>query len=684
MNLRAGQKREHYAEPGACGQTSRAFLAPISGSREGGCRPGSDVGALGTTSGVYFLVLALFCARAPSATVLAQAPCHPSSMPTRHSEKILLRPGSLLAGRYRIDRVLGRGGFAQVFLGRHAEIDSLQVAVKVLHAAHQDREVIVSRFRREARLLALLRNRHTVRLVDFGFTDEGVGYLVMEYVRGAALDRWLKDNGPMRPTDVARLAVGTLKALDEAHSIGVIHRDLKPANILLVNEPGEHHALARVLDFGIAKVMGVADAAGEAVGESDAIASRGDMVFCTPLYAAPELLRGKPDFRTDIYALGLIMAELLDGHPPYSPDACALANSPHLERTPVPLGAATLESGLADVIRRACAKRLSERYASAVEMLAELEIAYERLKLPDYQEAPLRIVPSAPVTTERPLPCGAARSSQFIEVSALQGEPFESIRSFRLSEVAEPDDEPFAEVVRPLQDVLGEVAVIGVRAKPAAAAASEPVQAQPTSEPSWRWGRWVVALLLILGLVLVLFWRPRPTEPPPVDVASSEVETEPIGRSASEVSAAFARASAEFSGAVGAALSSCLVVNSDHPAQVRIDGLPVGEVTPSAPYVGRAPMRRPFTVELVAPGIVYSQPVVSDGLTSLDVAIAASAIAAEDAGTTLPTEQAVEAERTPRRRSSSARRNRNVPSPADEGAGDTGSLLGPPIRPRTQ
>ena len=111
-------------------------------------------------------------------------------MPTRRSEQLLLQPGSILAGRYRFDRVLGRGGFAQVYLGRHVEVDSLQVAIKVLHATHQDRDQIVNRFRREARLLALLRNRHTVRLIDFGFSDEGTGYLVMEYVRGASLDRF--------------------------------------------------------------------------------------------------------------------------------------------------------------------------------------------------------------------------------------------------------------------------------------------------------------------------------------------------------------------------------------------------------------------------------------------------------------------------------------------------------------
>ncbi|MCA9764712.1 MAG: serine/threonine protein kinase, partial [Gemmatimonadetes bacterium] len=192
------------------------------------------------------------------------------------------------AGRYRVERLLGRGGFAEVYLARHVEISSLKVAIKVLHPVHRERAVILRRFRREAGVLGLLRNRHTVRLIDFGSTEDETPYLVMEYVEGAPLDRVIRQQGPMRDSDVARVAIGTLKALAEAHDLGVVHRDLKPGNIFLVNEPGETHPVARVLDFGIAKVMGDPDTDVRSAAGSVLVAkTRTDAVFCTPMYAAP-------------------------------------------------------------------------------------------------------------------------------------------------------------------------------------------------------------------------------------------------------------------------------------------------------------------------------------------------------------------------------------------------------------
>lgn len=589
-------------------------------------------------------------------------------MPTRRSEKYLIQPGSTLAGRYRIDRMLGRGGFAEVYLGRHVEVDSLQVAIKVLHASHRDRDVILGRFRREARLLALLRNRHTVRLIDFGFTDDGMGYLVMEYVRGASLERLIKESAPMRATDVARVGIGVLKALDEAHSIGVIHRDLKPANVLLVNEPGERHAVPRVLDFGIAKVLGVADALVAPDGGESVEGTRADMVFCTPLYAAPELLRGKPDFRTDLYALGLVLAEMLDGATPYSPEDCAKMDSPHLSRTPVPLGPRTLSSGLGEVIRRACAKRLSERYASAVEMLADLEIAYDEIREPDYRESPLLIIPTPPQPVERD--ASAASSSHFVPASAAGADDeFDSIVHF-LSEATRL-------VPKERLEALGAGAVV---VDPIVDVPDAPGGVTHVTQPATRRRAVAAAALLfalLLGGAFALWWAgPPASSEPSRPVPTAAAPPAPVERPPTPVARAIDRASASLALARADAMDSQLVVRSDIEATVRLDGIPVGETGPDRALVLRGPTRRPFALELVAPGVVFTRMITEGGAVQIDARLAA--LRAE-------TPEATPASPPPRTNRPRPARGTGAPAPPSPSTtADARPSLGDPIEPRTR
>lgn len=302
-----------------------------------------------------------------------------------HQEPEILEPlpedflstGDAIAGRYKIEYPLGSGGFAQVYLATHLEVDSLRVAIKVLHPTHVTDETL-RRFRNEAKLLARLRNRHTVRLTDFGVTRDNMAFLVMEYVEGTPLDRIIYAKGALGQADTARVGIGVLKSLVEAHSVGIIHRDLKPANIMLVSEMGEKHPVPRVLDFGIAKVLGGGSPVDDHIVHADG--SFEPVVYCTPAYAAPELLRGRPEFPTDLYALGLVMVEMLDGTAPYEyPDEDPAA-SPHLWEAPVPLGKRAARSRLAPILRRALGKELDERYASAAEMLDDLEQAYDDIR----------------------------------------------------------------------------------------------------------------------------------------------------------------------------------------------------------------------------------------------------------------------------------------------------------------
>jgi hypothetical protein len=202
----------------------------------------------------------------------------------------------------------------------------------------------------------------------------------MPYLSGMTVDQILARDQRLRPPDVARLSLDVLKALDEAHSRGMVHRDLKPANIFVTATPGFVHPIARVLDFGIVKLME----------DPQSIHDTADhLVLCTPAYAAPELLRGEPDPRSDLYALGHVMAAMLDGEPPYGNEAThALAINRHLSPDPVELGPNTAESELAEIITRAVRKPPEERFQSAAQMAEFIvgtglaEIAVRPLDIP--------------------------------------------------------------------------------------------------------------------------------------------------------------------------------------------------------------------------------------------------------------------------------------------------------------
>ncbi len=521
----------------------------------------------------------------------------------------------------------------------------------------------------------------------------------------------MRSEGPLRESDVARVAIAVLKALQEAHGVGIIHRDLKPGNIILVNEPGEHHAVTRVLDFGIAKVMGEPAPAWVPAEPTDDDETGSHLVFCTPLYAAPELLRGKPDFATDLYGLGLVMAELLDGYPPYSGCDMSIQESPHLLDTPVPLGRRTGASALYPVIQRACAKRLDDRYASAVEMLAELEIAYHGLRRPEYQEQPLTVVPSPPVTNAPPAEDRAR--SQFIDVSRYVGTSVEDLPTeFYLPKTpgasASSGVPPLAYDADPVSCVVSD--------DPEAIA---PIRRSP--DRSTR--PWLAAAALFVGIATVgLLWgatwdRGRLPSTGP-DASAGQPPAAATTGLASEASAARAEAAAsglpaetesmgpaalaealaepiEFSeksvgpGPAGVAThearmhidralviapSALFSVRTNADAQVRIDGRDVGrleQVGESATYALAAPLaaplERPFTVELVGDRFVSSHVVSDAGPIYLDVDLAAlrEAASARDSSRS--------------RRSSRRHRSRD-----DDRTSSPTTLLGPPIEPRTR
>jgi serine/threonine-protein kinase len=293
--------------------------------------------------------------------------------------------------RYRIESFLGSGSYAWVFLARHSTLENKQFAVKVLRPEHVEDRSKLSRFIREAELASALESPHSVDVIDYGETEEGAPYIVMEYVKGPDLGAVLDHFGVLDERIVARLVLDILSALDEAHGRGIVHRDLKPENVFIVEVHGAVHPIAKVGDFGIAK----------SISQNSPLSSRATQtaigtVLCTPAYASPELLKGEVTVQADIYALGHMMAEMLDGEPPYRDHHPVQVGARQLEAAEVPLGSRSSRSKLRPVIELALAKDPRKRFSTAAEMRAALEEVAEAHGLLDVDTKPLDIASVRP------------------------------------------------------------------------------------------------------------------------------------------------------------------------------------------------------------------------------------------------------------------------------------------------
>jgi len=267
-------------------------------------------------------------------------------------------------GRYRLKRRIASGGMGDVWVAHHPGLKR-DVAVKILRPEEQTRSASAqARFEREVHATAELAHPNTVRVFDYGVTEDGLWYYVMELLEGETLTAHVERFGPLPPARAVHIVGQAARAIAEAHERGIVHRDIKPDNLFLTSLGGEHD-FVKVIDFGIAKVSHV-----------DITMTGSGLVMGTPEYMSPEVAKGEPaDVRSDVYALGEVLYFLLCGRPPFqgeSVGAVMFAQVHELARPPSRVLGRQLPSDVEVVVMRALQKDPAARYPTAAELAMAL------------------------------------------------------------------------------------------------------------------------------------------------------------------------------------------------------------------------------------------------------------------------------------------------------------------------
>jgi serine/threonine-protein kinase len=271
--------------------------------------------------------------------------------------------GQVLAGKYRVERVLGVGGMGVVVSALHLALDE-RVALKFLLPEALANPEAVARFAREARAAVKIKSEHVARVSDVGTLDTGAPYMVMEFLQGQDLAALIRDRGPLPTTDAVDFVLQACEALAEAHALGIVHRDLKPANLFLITA-ADGSPCVKVLDFGISKLTSPSSSG------NDYGMTKTQAIMGSPLYMSPEQMTSSRDVdgRSDIWAVGTILFELIAGRPPFlgdtMPQLCGmiLQNPPpslRELRPDVPLG-------LEAAVLRCLEKDRARRFANVAE-----------------------------------------------------------------------------------------------------------------------------------------------------------------------------------------------------------------------------------------------------------------------------------------------------------------------------
>jgi serine/threonine-protein kinase len=273
-------------------------------------------------------------------------------------------PGTVLAGKYRVERVLGEGGMGVVVLATHLDLDE-RVALKFLRPEFAKHQEAAPRFLREARAAVKIKSAHVARVLDVGRLERDAPFMVMEFLQGSDLGAVVGQTGRLPIEDAVDYVIQASEALAEAHSYGIVHRDIKPSNLFLTRKP-DGHALVKVLDFGISKLMG----------DGVEVLTRTSAAMGSAPYMSPEQMESTRgvDVRTDIYSLGVTLYELLSGRLAFqgesTPQLCALV----LKGAATPLRDVVpdVPPELETVVRRAFARDAADRYPTVAAFVAAL------------------------------------------------------------------------------------------------------------------------------------------------------------------------------------------------------------------------------------------------------------------------------------------------------------------------
>jgi serine/threonine-protein kinase len=275
--------------------------------------------------------------------------------------------GQILAGKFRIERVLGQGGMGVVVAATHLQLDQ-RVALKFLLPEALSNPEAVERFAREARAAVRIKSEHVARVSDVGTLESGSPYMVMEYLEGQDLAGWVRASGAMPVADAIEFLLQACEAIAEAHALGIVHRDLKPAN-LFVTRRADGSVCIKVLDFGISKLTVPG-------GGPDLGMTKTTSVMGSPLYMSPEQMSStrNVDMRTDIWALGVILYEILSGRVPFEAETMPQLCGMILQDPPRPLRELRpdVPEAVSAVILRCLEKQRDRRFANVGELAAAL------------------------------------------------------------------------------------------------------------------------------------------------------------------------------------------------------------------------------------------------------------------------------------------------------------------------
>jgi eukaryotic-like serine/threonine-protein kinase len=289
------------------------------------------------------------------------------STPTAdQSPDIGVKAGDVLAGKYRIDRVLGTGGMGAVVAAHHIQLED-KVALKFLLPEALSRPEAVARFLREARAAVRIKSEHVARVTDVGELENGAPYMVMEYLEGGDLEQMLARSGTLPPEQAVDFILQAGEAIAEAHTLGIVHRDLKPANLFCIRSADGRLSI-KVLDFGISKVTTPG-------------ASRHDMtktaaMVGSPMYMSPEQMQSSRDVdaRTDLWSLGAILYELISGRAPFNAESITELAVRVVNDPAQPLGELVpgVPPGLGQVVATSLEKKRDSRYQTMGDMAVAL------------------------------------------------------------------------------------------------------------------------------------------------------------------------------------------------------------------------------------------------------------------------------------------------------------------------